>query len=91
MSEQINYLTVGTCCKRIDVEIENDIIKDVDFIGGCDGNHKGIRNLVIGMNINDVIAKLKGITCGARPTSCPDQLALCLLNYLESRKAQVSV
>ena len=91
MSEQINYLTVGTCCKRIDVEIENDIIKDVDFIGGCDGNHKGIRNLVIGMNINDVIAKLKGITCGARPTSCPDQLAKCLIQYKQKQYSKAEI
>ncbi len=91
MSEKINYSTVGTCCKRIDVEIENDIIKNVDFIGGCDGNHKGIKNLVIGMNIADVIAKLRGITCGARATSCPDQLAVCLLSYLEAKKTELSV
>ena len=81
MKENINYKTSGTCCRQIDVE----------FIGGCDGNHKGIRNLVIGMNINDVSAKLRGITCGARPTSCPDQLAVCLLEYIEARKSKVSV
>ncbi len=91
MKENINYKTSGTCCRQINLEVEDDIIKDVEFIGGCDGNHKGIRNLVIGMNINDVSVKLRGITCGARPTSCPDQLAVCLLEYIEARKSKVSV
>ena len=91
MRETINYLPSGVCCKQMIVEIEDSIIRNVQFIGGCDGNHKGIRNLVIGMNINDVSAKLRGITCGARSTSCPDQLAVCLLEYIEAQKSQVSV
>ncbi len=91
MRENISYTPAGICARQINVEIEDDIIKDVQFIGGCDGNHKGIRNLVIGMNISEVSAKLRGITCGARPTSCPDQLAVCLLEYIEAKKSQVSV
>ena len=58
--ETISYQTYGTCCKVINVIIDNDKIKDIEFIGGCQGNLRGIRSLVIGMNINDVIAKLKG-------------------------------
>mgnify|MGYP000497883948 CR=1 FL=1 len=81
--ETISYQTYGTCCKVINVIIDNDKIKDIEFIGGCQGNLRGIRSLVIGMNINDVIAKLKGIDCNQKGTSCPDQLATCLIQYLE--------
>ena len=89
MKEAISYETSGTCCRLMNVEIEDDKIIDVEFIGGCNGNLKGIKNLIIGMNINEVIAKLKGITCGDKPTSCPDQLATCLLQYLEQRTKTV--
>ena len=88
--EAISYQTVGTCCRLMNVEIENDIIKNVEFIGGCNGNLKGIKSLVVGLNINEVIAKLKGITCGDKSTSCPDQLATCLLQYIE-QKAKTTV
>ena len=81
--ETISYQTYGTCCKVINVIIDNDKIKDIEFIGGCQGNLRGIRSLVIGMNINDVIVKLKGIDCNQKGTSCPDQLATCLIQYLE--------
>lgn len=90
MKEAISYQTFGTCCRLMNVEIEDNIIKNVEFIGGCNGNLKGIKNLVIGMNINDVIAKLKGIHCGDKPTSCPDQLATCLVQYLQ-RKTTTAV
>ena len=90
MEEAISYQTTGTCCRLMNVEIEDDIIKNVEFIGGCHGNLQGIKSLITGMNINDVIAKLKGIRCGDKSTSCPDQLATCLLNYIQSkRKATV--
>ncbi|MBQ8848225.1 MAG: TIGR03905 family TSCPD domain-containing protein [Candidatus Gastranaerophilales bacterium] len=79
----MNYQTKGTCCKQINIEIENEIIKDIEFLGGCQGNLQGIKTLVIGMNIKEVSAKLKGILCGNKPTSCPDQLATCLLEYIE--------
>ena len=70
------------------LETENDIIKDVEFIGGCNGNLKGIRSLIIGMNINDVRAKLRGIMCGSKPTSCPDQLAICLEEYIKEKSKE---
>ena len=75
MAEKIIYNTQGTCSKQIIIELENDIIQNVEFIGGCNGNLQGISSLVKGMNINDVTSKLQGIPCGSRPTSCPDQLS----------------
>lgn len=79
------YNTVGTCSMQINFEVENDIIKKVEFIGGCNGNTKGVAKLVEGMNIDDVIAKLDGIKCGIRPTSCPDQLARALKQYKQDK------
>lgn len=72
------YKTIGVCSKNIVIEIEDDIIKSVDFQGGCDGNLQGISTLVAGMKIKDVIEKLRGINCNGRGTSCPDQLAKAL-------------
>ena len=90
MKEAISYQTVGTCCRLMNVEIENDIITNVEFMGGCNGNLKGIKSLVIGMNINEVASKLKGIKCGDKSTSCPDQLATCLMQYI-AQKAKTAV
>lgn len=86
--ETINYQTSGTCCALMQVAIEDDIIKDVNFLGGCQGNLQGIKSLITGMNIEDVISRLKGIKCGAKPTSCPDQLAKCLESY-KAKKLQI--
>lgn len=72
------YSPKGTCAKKILIETDGDIIKDVQFVGGCSGNTKGISSLVKGMKINDVIAKCKNIDCNGRGTSCPDQLAKAL-------------
>lgn len=72
------YTTEGTCSRLIDIEVEDGIIKDVRFMNGCHGNLQGIGRLVAGMKIDDVIARLEGIRCGHRPTSCPDQLARAL-------------
>lgn len=72
------YKTKGTCSKEIIVELDNNIIKNVEFLGGCNGNLKGISLIVKGMKVDDVIEKLKGITCSGRPTSCPDQLSKAL-------------
>lgn len=84
MSEQpqiIQYKTSGTCCQLIEVAIKDDKILDAQFHGGCNGNLKGIRNLIIGMSIDDVIERVQGVTCGPKSTSCPDQLAKCLIEY----------
>lgn len=72
------YKTSGTCSQRILFEIEEGKVKNVQFIGGCNGNLKGIASLVEGMDAGDVISRLEGTTCGGKPTSCPDQLARAL-------------
>lgn len=74
----INFTTKGTCSRKIKIEILEDKIINAKFIGGCPGNLEGIEKLIEGMKINEVIEKLQGIKCGDKPTSCPDQLALCL-------------
>ena len=89
--EVISYTTSGTCCKLMNIELDGDTIKNVEFIGGCNGNLQGIRNLVKGMKLDEVVAKLKGIKCGTKPTSCPDQLAQCLAAVLEEKKKTAAV
>ncbi len=74
----MTYQTKGTCSTSIDIEVEEGKIKFVKFFGGCNGNLKGIASLVTGMDIDDAISKLKGIRCGFKTTSCPDQLAQAL-------------
>lgn len=74
----MKYQTKGTCSTSIDVEVENGKIKFVEFFGGCNGNLKGIASLVTGMPVDEAITKLKGIRCGFKTTSCPDQLAHAL-------------
>ncbi|MDV4150612.1 TIGR03905 family TSCPD domain-containing protein [Clostridium sp. AL.422] len=75
------YKTKGVCSTEIHLDIENNIIKKVDFIRGCEGNLLGISVLVSGMNVDDAIIKLKGIDCKNRGTSCPDQLSKALEEY----------
>lgn len=78
------YKTSGTCSRSIDFEIENGKVKNVRFHGGCDGNLKGISSIVDGMSVEDVIARLEGIRCGFKSTSCPDQLAKALRKAVEN-------
>lgn len=75
---QYEYKTKGTCSQRILFEVEDGKVKNVQFIGGCNGNLQGIASLVEGMAVEDVIERLDGIRCGMKPTSCPDQLATAL-------------
>ena len=75
---QYDYRTKGTCSQRILFEIENRKVMNVQFLGGCHGNLQGISKLVEGMDVDEVIAKIEGIHCGMKPTSCPDQLAKAL-------------
>ncbi len=90
MSEEIiQYQTHGTCCRAMQVKINDNKIVDAEFFGGCNGNLKGIKSLIKGMDIDDVIEKLSGITCGPKPTSCPDQLAKCLIEYKNKVVANV--
>lgn len=72
------YKTSGTCSTQIDFDIEDGIIHNVAFTGGCNGNLKGIAALVEGQKVEDVIERIKGIKCGFKQTSCPDQLAKAL-------------
>ena len=74
----MNYQPKGVCSTSIDIELDNDIIKSVSFTGGCNGNLQGISKLVEGMKAEDAINRLKGIRCGFKSTSCPDQLAKAL-------------
>ncbi len=78
------YQPKGVCSKAIDVEVEGDVIRSVKFTGGCNGNLQGISSLVAGMKIEDAISKLRGIKCGLKSTSCPDQLACALQEILDN-------
>lgn len=72
------YRTKGTCSTQIEFDLNGDIVSNVEFTGGCNGNLQGICALVKGMPVDEVIRKLEGIRCGSRPTSCPDQLCRAL-------------
>jgi uncharacterized protein (TIGR03905 family) len=79
----ITYKPQGFCSKEINIEVEDNIVKSVEFVGGCNGNAKGIAALAKGMNVDEVIKRLSGITCGFRQTSCPDQMARALSQNLK--------
>lgn len=74
----MRYQTQGTCSSAIEIEVKDGIIESVKFIGGCSGNTQGVSALVKGMRTEEAISRLKGIKCGFKPTSCPDQLARAL-------------
>ena len=80
------YTPSGVCSRQLTVEIENGTIKHVDVLGGCNGNLKGISSLLQGMRVEDAIARLQGIRCGMRPTSCPDQLSIALQQAMEQNR-----
>ena len=73
---KIRYTTHGTCSREI--ELDGDTVKSVKFIGGCSGNTQGVASLCRGMKADEVVERLRGIRCGAKPTSCPDQLSKAL-------------
>ncbi len=75
---EYTYKTKGTCAQMISFQVEDNKVTDVKFFGGCNGNLKGIAALVEGMDIDQVIARVEGIKCGMKSTSCPDQLAMAL-------------
>lgn len=81
--KKIVYQTNGVCSRHIELEIEDNIIKSCKFFGGCSGNTQGVSALVIGMDVNIAISKLEGIKCGFKSTSCPDQLAKALKQYID--------
>ncbi len=78
MKQTISYTPKMTCSRKIEVTLEDGVITDVAFVGGCHGNLQGISALVRGMKAEDAVKKLSGIRCGGKPTSCPDQLAEAL-------------
>ncbi len=85
MTTTISYNPSGVCSRKIDIEIEGDIIKNVEFEGGCNGNLKGISVLAQGRDIESVVNLLGGIKCGDKPSSCPAQLAEALTQYRSSK------
>lgn len=91
MTEQpeiIQYQTSGVCCQLMQIALQDGNVLDAEFYGGCNGNLKGIKSLIKGMSIDEVIERLQGITCGPKPTSCPDQLAKCLMEYKQKSLTQ---
>ena len=78
----MKYKTQGTCSRQINITVEDGVVQNVEFFGGCNGNLKGISQLVKGMKVEDVIAKLENTKCGFKDTSCPDQLAKALKQAL---------
>ena len=84
MKKHIEFKTQGVCSRMIHIDTEDGVITDCKFVGGCAGNTQGVAALVVGMKAEDAIAKIKGIKCGFKPTSCPDQLALALEEALNS-------
>ena len=74
----VNYTCSGTCSRAVEIELDDDVVHRVTFVGGCDGNTQGVAALVRGMKVDEAIARLEGIDCRGRGTSCPDQLAKAL-------------
>lgn len=85
MTKHIEYNTKGTCSRKIIVDVEDDVITDCRFIAGCPGNTLGVATLIKGMSVQEAIKRLKGIKCGFKSTSCPDQLACALEEALEEK------
>jgi uncharacterized protein (TIGR03905 family) len=81
--EKITYIPRGVCSRKIDIEIDDGIIKSVKYTGGCAGNTQGVAALIAGMRVEEAISRISGIHCGFKPTSCPDQLANALKEYIE--------
>lgn len=77
----MEYKTSGVCSRAIKFEVEDGLVKNVKFLGGCSGNTQGVAALAEGMPVDEVISRLEGIRCGAKPTSCPDQLACALKEW----------
>ncbi|MBR0442913.1 MAG: TIGR03905 family TSCPD domain-containing protein [Clostridia bacterium] len=85
--EHISYSPRGVCSRHIDIDVENDIIRSVTFTGGCSGNTQGVARLLVGMTVAEAIERLSGIRCGAKTSSCPDQVAEALRHYMEEKNA----
>ncbi len=88
-TEVFQYKTQGVCCQLMQIAVNDGLVEDVQFMGGCHGNLQGIGKLVKGMRIDEVITRLQDIKCGAKPTSCPDQLTKALVAYKNHKNAPV--
>ena len=86
MSGTFSYAPRGVCSRLITVTVENDIIQNVTYTGGCSGNTQGVAALVKGMTVDETVSRLRGIRCGFKQTSCPDQLALALIKFKEENE-----
>ena len=80
---EIKYTPKGVCSRQIDIVVEDGVIQSVKFTGGCNGNTQGVAALAQGMKVGEYLKRCKGSHCGARPTSCPDQLAQALSQAVE--------
>ena len=76
--KHIDYTPKGVCSRKISIDVDGDVIVDVSFVGGCSGNTQGVAKLVVGMKAEEAIKRLRGIKCGFKQTSCPDQLSLAI-------------
>ena len=85
MNMKYSYTPHGVCSRAIQLDVEDGVVNQVQFIGGCSGNTQGIAALVQGMPLDEVVKRLEGIRCGSRPTSCPDQLAKALKKIAEEQ------
>ena len=85
MTKHINYKTQSVCSRAIEIDVENDVITKVKFVGGCAGNTQGVASLIRGMSVDEAISRLEGIRCGFKPTSCPDQLSKALKQAKEEQ------
>ena len=83
MIKHIDYTPKGVCSRKISIDVDNDTIVDISFVGGCSGNTQGVAALLKGMKVKDAIERLEGIRCGFRPTSCPDQVATALKEFAQ--------
>lgn len=83
---EYNYQTKGVCARKINFNLEGNVVTGVSFLGGCNGNLKAISTLVDGMTVEEIESKLKGNRCGFKPTSCADQLAIAVREAYESSK-----
>ncbi len=83
MSEKINYVPNGVCARAMQFEVENDIIQNIQIDGGCPGNLLGISKMLVGKNVKEIIDTFSGVKCGAKATSCPDQIAIALSKHFQ--------
>ena len=82
------FIPQGVCSRQYDIELEDGVIKDITIVGGCNGNLKGIRSLILNRKAEEIIPLIRGTTCGFKPTSCPDQISYALERALEAERKE---